>query len=45
MDSCEVLRTLVGYFMAEIKNTITINDNELVVELADNTKVRITVKV
>ena len=45
MDSCEVLNTLATYFMAEIKNTITINDNELIVELADNTKVRITAKV
>ena len=45
MDSCEVLNTLATYFMAEIKNTITINDKELIVELADNRKVKITAKV
>lgn len=45
MDACEVLNTLATYFMAEIKNTITINDNELIVELADNIKVRITAKI
>jgi hypothetical protein len=45
MDSYEVLKTLATYFMAEIKNTITINEKELIVELADNTKVRITAKV
>lgn len=45
MNANEVLQTLVTYFMAEIKNTITINENELIVELADNTKVKITAKV
>lgn len=45
MDSCEVLNTLATYFMAEIKNTITINDKELIVELSNNQRVRITAKV
>ena len=45
MNSNEVLQTLATYFMAEIKNTIIINENELIVELADNTKVKITAKV
>ena len=45
MNSKEVLQTLVTYFMAEIKNTISINDNELIVELSNNQKVRITAKV
>lgn len=45
MNSKEVLNTLVTYFMAEIKNTITINDNELIVELSNNQRVRITAKV
>ena len=45
MNSKEVLKTLVTYFMAEIKNTISINDNELIVELSNNQKVRITAKV
>ena len=45
MNSKEVLNTLVTYFMAEIKNTITINDNELIVELSNNQRVRISAKV
>ena len=45
MNSKEVLQTLVTYFMAEIKNTISINDNELIVELSNNQRVRITAKV
>ena len=45
MNSNEVLQTLVTYFMAEIKNTISINDNELIVELSNNQKVKITAKV
>ena len=45
MNSKEVLNTLVTYFMAEIKNTITINDNELIVVLSNNQRVRITAKV
>ena len=45
MNSKEVLKTLVTYFMAEIKNTISINDNELIVELSNNQRVRITAKV
>ena len=45
MNSKEVLNTLVTYFMAEIKNTISINDNELIVELSNNQRVRITAKV
>lgn len=45
MNSKEVLKTLVTYFMAEIKNTITINDNELIVELSNNQRVKITAKV
>ena len=45
MNSKEVLNTLATYFMAEIKNTITINDNELIVELSNNQRVRIRAKV
>ena len=45
MNSKEVLKTLATYFMAEIKNTITINDKELIVELSNNQRVRITAKV
>lgn len=45
MDVCEVLNTLVTYFNAEIKNQIVLKDNELIVELADKSKVKISVKV
>ncbi len=45
MNSSKILKTLATYFMAEIKNTITINDNELIVELSNNQKIRITAKV
>ena len=40
-----VISTLVSYFMAEIKNAIIVKDDEIIVELADNTKVKITAKV
>lgn len=45
MNSNEVLQTLAIYFMAEIKNTISINENELIVELSNNQRVKITAKV
>ena len=45
MNEQFVIRTLASYFMSEIKNSITVNNNELIVELADNRKVKITAKI
>ena len=45
MNSSDIIKMLVSYFIAEIENTISVKVDELTVELADKTKVKISVKV
>lgn len=45
MNEQMIIRTLASYFMAEIKNAITVKDDELIVELADKTKVKVTARI
>ena len=45
MNMCDVISTLATYFMTEIENKIAVNNNELIVELANNKRIKITAKV
>ena len=44
MQDTFIVDTLKSYFSMEISNKLVFGDNEIIVELADGTKARITTK-